>query len=407
MTDSLRPYGHRRTALPPAQEPAGAVPSPRSPQSPQNPRSSRSAQTKQNGKQRDAFFDNAKYLAIVLVAMGHSWEPLKDDSRILEAAYQVVYAFHMPAFIIISGYFSRSFDMRPDRLKRLITGVAVPYIVFETAYPLFKRVIAHDPHQDISLLDPWYLTWFLCALFIWRLTTPIWKLVRHPLPLALALAMLASVCPEIGDDLDLQRVLQFLPFFVLGLSMKPEHFQWVRRRSVRILAVPVFAAAFAVSWWAVPRMNTGWFYHRDSAQELGAPWWTGPVMVLALFGCSLLLTACFFAWVPRRHLWFTALGAGTLYGYLLHGFLVKAGDYRGWFEAAWLHRPLGEIFVTVLAGVAVTLLCTKPVQRVFRCVMEPKMEWAFKRDAAELAREREQREKRDSAARETREKVSA
>ncbi|GAA2762495.1 acyltransferase family protein [Streptomyces paradoxus] len=394
MTNSLRPNGDRRAPLPPAQSPADGVPSPRSPLS---------TQKKQNGKQRDAFFDNAKYLAIVLVAMGHAWEPLKSDSRILEAAYQVVYAFHMPAFILISGYFSRSFDMRPDRLKRLITGVAVPYIIFETAYPLFKRVIDNDPHQEISLLDPWYLTWFLVALFIWRLTTPIWNLVRWPLPLALGLAMLATVTPEIGDDLDLQRVLQFLPFFVLGLVMKPEHFHMVRRRSVRIASVPVFAVALAFSWWAVPRMNTAWFYHRDAAQELGAPWWTGPVMVLAMFGCSLVLTACFFAWVPRRHMWFTALGAGTLYGYLLHGFLVKAGDYQGWFEASWLHRPAGEILVTVLAAAVVTALCTKPVQRGFRFAMEPKMEWAFKKDAAQLARERQSGERRERE----REKVNA
>ncbi|WP_328871372.1 acyltransferase family protein [Streptomyces sp. NBC_00287] len=357
------PNGHHRAP----------VPSPRSPA----------------GKQRDAFFDNAKFLAIVLVAIGHTWEPLKGDSRVLEGLYMVVYAFHMPAFIVISGYFSRSFDMRPDRLRRLITGVAVPYIVFETAYPLFKRVIDHDPGMEISLLDPWYLTWFLVALFVWRLTTPIWKLIRRPLPVALGIAMLASVTPEIGDDLDLQRVLQFLPFFVLGLNMKAEHFQWVRRRDVRILSVPVFAMALAFGWWAVPRMNTSWFYHRDAAQQLGAPWWAGPVMVLAMFGCSLVLTACFFAWVPRRHMWFTALGAGTLYGYLLHGFLVKAGDYQGWFEHEWLHGPFGEVFVTVVAAVGVTLLCTAPVRRVFRFVMEPDMKWAFKRDAAELARERQ------------------
>ncbi|MBX9365858.1 acyltransferase family protein [Streptomyces sp. WAC04114] len=392
----MRPNGDRRAPLPPAQSPADGVPSPRSPQS---------TQKKQNGKQRDAFFDNAKYLAIVLVAMGHAWEPLKSDSRILEAAYQLVYAFHMPAFIIISGYFSRSFDMRPDRLKRLITGVAVPYIIFETAYPLFKRVIDNDPQQEISILDPWYLTWFLVALFVWRLTTPIWNLVRWPLPLALGLAMLATVTPEIGDDLDLQRVLQFLPFFVLGLVMKPEHFHMVRTRAVRIASVPVFAVALAFSWWAVPRMNTAWFYHRDAAQELGAPWWTGPVMVLAMFGCSLVLTACFFAWVPRRHMWFTALGAGTLYGYLLHGFLVKAGDYRGWFEASWLHHPAGEIAVTALAAAVVTVLCTKPVQRVFRFAMEPKMAWAFKPDAAELARERQSAERRERER--EREKVNA
>lgn len=390
MTDSLRPHGHNRAPLPPTQQSADGVPSPRSPQGRKAQGDARAASS--GAKQRDAFFDNAKYLAIVLVAIGHAWEPIKGDSRILEGVYTVVYTFHMPAFIIISGFFSRSFDASPNRMKRLITGVAVPYIVFETAYPLFKRWIDEDPGQDISLLDPWYLTWFLCALFIWRMTTPIWKMVRWPLPIALGLAMAATVTPEIGDDLDLQRVLQFLPYFVLGLIMKPEHFHMVRTRAVRILSVPVFTLALAFGWWAVPRMNTAWFYHRDAAQELHAPWWTGPVMVLAMFGCSLLLTACFFAWVPRRHMWFTALGAGTLYGYLLHGFVVKAGDYQGWFEHAWLQRPLGEIFVSVVAAVGVTLLCTAPVQRVFRFAMEPKMEWAFKRDAAELAREREKRE---------------
>jgi fucose 4-O-acetylase-like acetyltransferase len=371
MFDAASSPGHLRTPLSPARPPAPP--------------------------QRDAFFDNAKYLAIVLVAMGHSWEPLKGDSRVLEAAYTVVYAFHMPAFIIISGYFSRSFDMRPDRLRRLITGVAVPYIVFETAYSLFKRYGDHDPGMSVSLLDPWYLTWFLVALFVWRLTTPLWKTVRWPLPLAVAVAMLATLSPDIGDDLDLQRVLQFLPYFVLGLCMKPEHFQMVRRRAVRVLSVPVFAGALLVGWWAVPRMNAAWFYHRDSAEELGAPWWSGPVMVLAMMGCSLLLTACFFAWVPRRRMWFTTLGAGTLYGYLLHGFVVKAGDFYGWFDHKWLHGPLGEILVTLVAGAVVTLLCTAPVRRVFRFVMEPDMRWAFQRDATELARDREKSEQRQMA----------
>ncbi|GGW37468.1 membrane protein [Streptomyces lucensis JCM 4490] len=344
------------------------------------------------GKQRDAFFDNAKYLAIAFVAMGHAWEPLKGDSRTVETLYTIVYTFHMPAFIIISGFFSRSFDMRPDRLKRLITGVAVPYVLFETAYSVFRNLVTGSD-DGVTLLDPWYLTWFLVALFVWRLTTPIWKLVRWPLPLALGIAMLATVTPELGNDFDVQRVLQFLPYFVLGLSMKPEHFHLVRRRSVRIASVPVLAAAFVVGWWAAPRMNAAWFYHRDAAQELGGPWWSGPMMTLALMGCSLVLTACFFAWVPRRRMWFTVLGSGTLYGYLLHGFLKKYGDYQGWFEHSWMHRPAGEIAVTAVAAAVVTLLCTPPVQRLFRFAMEPKLEWAFRQDAVELARGRQQKER--------------
>ncbi|MFD0315009.1 acyltransferase family protein [Streptomyces flavalbus] len=343
--------------------------------------SSRPAKTT-SGQQRDAFFDNAKYLAIVLVAVAHSWAPLRNESRTLDAAYVLVYAFHMPAFIIISGFFSRSFDMRPDRLKRLVTGLVVPYVIYEVAYTLFRRHFNDQPDLAISLLDPLFLVWFLAALFVWRLTTPLWKLVRYPLPLALVIAMLASVSPKIGEDLDMQRVLQFLPFFVLGLLMRPEHFQWVRRRSMRIAAVPVFLGAAAVVWWATPRFDTNWVYHRDAAQAMDHQWWTGPLMTLVMFGAALVLTACFFAWVPGHDTWFTSLGAGTLYGFLLHGFVLWGSEYAGWYDAAWLRRPYGEVFVTVVAVVVITLLCTAPVRRVFRFSMEPRMEWAWRKPPA-------------------------
>ncbi|MFE9357280.1 acyltransferase family protein [Streptomyces olivaceoviridis] len=383
MFDAATSPGHSRRPLPPAQPPVRGVPDRPTPTAAQE-----QSRTARPGRQRDAFFDNAKYLAIVLVALGHSWSAIKTDNRALEGLYNVVYTFHMPAFIVISGYFSRSFDMRPDRLKRLVTGIAVPYLLFQIAYSLFRRY-AGQADDPISLVSPYYLTWFLCALFIWRLTTPLWKLVRRPLPLALGIAMVGSVTPGLDDNLDLGRVLQFLPCFVLGLLLKPEHFALIRRPAVRVLSVPVFAAALAVGWWTVPRVDGGWFYRQSSAQDIGAPWWTGPLMTLAMFGCALLLTACFLAWVPGRRTWFTALGAGTLYGYLLHGFVVKGTLYAGGFDLAEQYGALGTVAVTVLAAAAVTVLCTKPVQRVFRFAMEPKMEWAFREDAAELARERQ------------------
>ncbi|MFD6533249.1 acyltransferase family protein [Streptomyces sp. NPDC060184] len=331
-------------------------------------------------KKRDPYFDNAKYLAIVLVAVAHAWEPLMGDSRAARSLYMVIYTFHMPAFILVSGYFSRSFDASPARMKRLVTGVVVPYVVFETAYSLFRRYAGGEPHAPITLLDPLFLTWFLAALLIWRLTTPLWRTLRHPLPVALAVAALASVCPGIGDDLDLQRVLQFLPFFVLGVMARPEHFAWVRRRQVRLLSLPLFAGALGCAYAVAPHMQLGWFYRSDSAQELGAPWWSGVMMTLLMFGCALLLTVGFLSWVPSRTTWFTVLGAGTICGYLLHGFLIRGAEYAGLIdENAWLADPVGLVLVSVVAATAVTLLCTPPVRRVMRFATEPDMAWAFRR----------------------------
>ncbi|GGU41571.1 acyltransferase family protein [Streptomyces lavendofoliae] len=360
------PHGNQQTLLPPLREPE-TTPSVR--------------RGGAEGPGRDPFFDNAKYLAIVLVAMAHAWEPVMDGSRATRALYMFVYAFHMPAFILISGYFSRGFTGRPDQLKRLVTGLVVPYVVFEVAYSLYRRWAGHTPDQAISLTDPIYLTWFLIALFVWRLSTPLWRGLRHPLPVALAVAALGSLTPGIGQDLDLQRVLQFLPFFVLGLSLRPGHFALLRRRAVRVAAVPVALGALTLTYWIAPDVRMGWFYRRTSAEELDAPWWAGPVMTFALFGCALVLTAAFLAWVPRRRTWFTVLGAGTITGYLLHGFLVKAMDYWALVPGYGLGTRLGRVAVTAVAAAAVTALCAPPVRRALRWVTEPRMEWAFRRDA--------------------------
>ncbi|WP_442811969.1 acyltransferase family protein [Streptomyces sp. NBC_01803] len=332
-------------------------------------------------KPRDPYFDNAKYLAIVLVAVGHAWTPLRDDSRAASALYLFVYTFHMPAFILLAGYFSRGFTGRPAQLKRLISGIGVPYVIFEVAYILFKRWGDDDPDYPFSILDPYYVTWFLIALFVWRFTSPVWRIVRWPLPVALGVAAVAAVSPHLGDDLNIQRVLQFLPFFVLGLLLRGEHFARVRRPEVRAAAVPVLVAALATAYWVVPRVDHSWFYRTHSAQEMGAPWWAGVTTTFALTGCGLALTLCFLAWVPARRTWFTSLGAGTIYGYLLHGFIAKGSRWWDWYAADWVNSPAGRVVVTLIGAAVITVLCTAPVRRVFRFLVEPSMDWAFRQEA--------------------------
>lgn len=326
---------------------------------------------------RDQYFDNAKYLTIVLVACGHAWEPLTHGSRAATAAYLTVYAFHMPAFALISGYFSRSFDMAPGRAHRLLTSVVVPYFVFETAYTLFYRWARDDPGYPFSLLDPWYVMWFLVALFVWRLTTPIWLALRHPVPVALGFAVLAAVSPDLGGDISIQRILGFLPFFVLGLTLRAEHFERLRTWRVRLLALPVVAVALGAAYAVAPWFGAGWFYHRGSVTGQGAPAWAGLFTTPALFLLALVLTGCFLAWVPGRHLWCTALGAGTMYGYLLHGFVIKSSRFWDWYDLAWVRTPLGELAVTAAAVGLITVLCSGPVRSVFRFVVEPRMAWMF------------------------------
>lgn len=374
--------GYERAPLPPARrKDAAAADGASEPQA--------RAEEKPAAKQRDPFLDNAKYLTIVLVAIGHAWDPLRDDSRTASALYFVLYAFHMPAFIIISGYLSRSFQGKPKQIQRLITGVVVPYVVFQIVYTFFMRWATDNPDREFHLQEPGFALWFLLALFFWRLTTPLWRYLRWPLPVSLVIGAAASVTPTMTGDLDMMRLLQLLPFFVLGLQLRPDHFTMVKKRELRLAALPVVAVALAIAYWAVPRMSKGWFLHDKAAQELGVPAWVGLVMYLAIFGCGLVLTVCFLSWVPRRHMWFTALGAGTLYAYLLHIYPIKASREFEWYDMSWVDHPLSRVGITVLAAVGMTLLCTAPVRRTFKFVMEPELNWFFRADPADAARRRE------------------
>lgn len=50
--------------------------------------------------QRSSRFDNLRALLILLVVFGHCQELIQKN-----LLYRVIYSFHVPAFIFLSGYF--------------------------------------------------------------------------------------------------------------------------------------------------------------------------------------------------------------------------------------------------------------------------------------------------------------
>ncbi len=320
---------------------------------------------------RDPFFDNAKFLLIVLVVIGHNWFPLIAHSRGIKAAYLVVYSFHMPAFILLSGYFSRSFEGRPQQVRKLVKTVLVPYFVFQTVY-LYVVARTDRTHFSFDLTTPSYLCWFLLALFVWRLSTPLWRALRHPV----AVAALVSLCAGLMNvtwDFALCRVLQFLPWFVLGLVLRPEHFARLRARPTRIAAAGVLPLALMAAYVVAPRVDADWLDMEYGAGHFGTgdP---GYVLVrLLLFAVSALLAACALALVPRRRFWFTALGALTMYPYLLHGLVVKVAERLGVHTAVASGGPVAAVALTLGAVALALALSSAPVRACVRWAVEPRL----------------------------------
>jgi fucose 4-O-acetylase-like acetyltransferase len=325
--------------------------------------------------ERDPYFDNVKFLAIVLVVLGHAWYSLA-GGRLTAAAHLFVYTFHMPVFIVIAGFFSRRFATTRSKVRRLVLGLAVPYLIFEAAYPLYAHLL-HGDRFIWSPLSPYWIMWFLPALFVWRLSTPLWQQLRRPLVVATA-ASLASGAMQLPDQVA-TRVLGFLPFFVVGLLMRDEHVQLLRTRRVRVAAVLVTIAAGATAVLAAPHMNDEWLSYRAGYDDLGVAPYVGIAIRVGTLLCGFAMTGAFLALTPRRRTWFTELGRRSMYIYLLHGFVIFGATFAGGYH--WANR-LGQVggftVVSVLGVLLAVALGTRPVQQVFRWVIEPRLDWAFR-----------------------------
>lgn len=335
-------------------------------------------------RRRVPFWDNARFACIVLVVLGHGIQRLIYDSDVSYAFYLWVYAFHMPAFALISGYFSKASSPTKRQMARVITDILVPYLIFEGLWTLTKLLV--EGQADPNLTQPSWTLWFLIALGIFRLVLPYLALLRWPLAWALAVSIGVGYLSNVNSTFSLSRTLGLLFFFTLGWWLRERdlvrRFQlidfrpwWLRASAVAVLGVWAFVCWRWLPIWDAVDLRY-WFFYDDSYAGLSADqWWAGGVR-LGLMALALLLSASFLVLMPRRtHRW-TPLGQYTMYVYLLHSFVLypfrESGVLRG-LDPTWIWLPL----ITVLAVLIAFALSSKPVRHVFRPLIEPRPRWMF------------------------------
>ncbi len=310
---------------------------------------------------REYYFDNAKFLLIFLVVFGHFIQPFINEHKFIMTIYHFVYSFHMPAFILVSGYFAKGFK-KEGYIKKTAIKLLIPYLIFQLLYTIYYYFLYKGESLLFEPFNPQWSLWFLISLFCWNVM--LYAYTKLPIKWSLALAVLIGVgvgyLPFVENYLSLSRTFVFFPLFLLGFYSKKEQFTALKRPSVQVGSGILLLAIF-IGYYFVPDFNTGWLLGSKSYETLSQEN-LGGLIRLAIYVVSIVMTVAFFSLLPKKQYFFTSWGTHTLYVYLLHGFVIKYFRNSEWLD---MINDTGNFVILVAASLILTLLLSTKTIRAF------------------------------------------
>ena len=166
-------------------------------------------------RKRVALYDNLKGILIVLVVFGHMMHPVHNTNQALSTCFDLIYLFHMPLFVFLSGLFAKG----AYRDGKLNVNRIVSFLVMGFCYQAALLAI-----NGVLLDKPWRLLlftsapWYLVGMAGWYALTPLLSRLGPVRGMAASLAVsLVWGCVDLSDGLlALSRTLAFLPCFAAG-----------------------------------------------------------------------------------------------------------------------------------------------------------------------------------------------
>ena len=362
---------------------------------------------------RDIRLDNLRGLLITIVVIGHFLLPLY-RTRFVTGLIYTIYIFHMPCFIMLSGYFAKGAyrrehtvsgspwsansgpdDRRPrgagagpaDGKGRFLWGRAVQlfwlYLLYELVVWITEGLAAGSIPRVPDLLHESGAPWYLMSLGCYYLCIPLLEKARGLLrtkrlfifAVMLAVSFLKYIIQP-GDFLSLDRTIAFLPFFCLGYLTEKQDLQNFFHRGkktpgsglgtsagsrivsaaalVLLLIVFLFTYDYLMRWHLVVY---GADYRRYLPEMQPRLWilnmiWYGLAAVISLGVAGLMPERPLGAAGPTFSLSLDELGRRSLQIYFLHRPIRDILEWRGFY--AWIN-PHSKVQVIALAAGSIVL----------------------------------------------------
>lgn len=272
-------------------------------------------------KERDYKFDNLRLILIFFVIFAHCLE-LFSNSITLDI-YRVIYLFHMPVFIFLTGRFAK-FDA-----KKIFKRLIIPYFVFQTLYEIFSDLVLNKTDLAVQYTTPYWILWFLLTIIIYYLLLPLLpkkesKFKYLAIGISFAIGLAVGFEKTIGYYLSLSRTLVFLPLFLVGYY-STDIYQDIQK----IIKKPKLIGLI-VSIVLIISITTVLILNKVPKQALYGSYayskQNGSILTRALIYIVSLAWIIFFLLViPNKRIPFVSvLGKDTMLIYLLHGFIIKS-----------------------------------------------------------------------------------
>lgn len=321
-------------------------------------------------KQRDYYFDNAKFILVFFVVFGHMLRSFIEDNETVYTLYKVIYTFHMPAFILVSGFFAKGFN-KEGYVKKIAKKLILPYIIFQLIYSVFYYFLYNKNSFVTDPLNPQWSLWFLISMFCWNIMLPVFAKYKAAFSItaSLVIGLAVGYADWISNYLSLSRTLVFFPLFLMGYYLKKEHFYALFKPGFRIGAFIAFAVVFA-GFYFYPDMDYQWLFGSKPYAEMGAVSMGAVFTRLGIYVLSLIMVFSFYSIVPQKQYFFTNLGKNTLYVYLLHGFFVRL--FRESDVQSYFSKPESFLLLAGISLLLTLLLSSKVITSLAEPIIELK-----------------------------------
>ena len=272
-------------------------------------------------KNRDVYFDNLKTILIFLVVLGH-FTNLNRSIPLIGAINNIIYCFHMPIFIFISGYFSKNITCQR---KSEIENVLYPYFVFQLLNFIFTKLTGMG-YGSANIFIPTYQNWYLLGLLFWRILIPYYNLFnkKYSLFFTIILSFLIGFYDGFNTFLGLYRIVYFFPIFILGYYCSDLHFflQRISKYKHYLICISLLGliAIFLLSFYDSNlnyMISLAYSPYNNYNNSINIFYFR-----IMGFVSSFIISIGLLYMIPKNKFKITYVGENTLTIFLLHMFLV-------------------------------------------------------------------------------------